>query len=159
MDNFNNEFNNSTEPTVDYSQPGTFTGATAQWQSNNAQEELPTYTESFDNAYSYEAPVYERDAKENNGKIAVSIISMILGIISLVCCPVYLSYITIVFAFVALIMGFISVKNKYAGKGMAIAGIICGAIGFIISGIVLAMIMIACVGGVASSASSSYYYY
>ena len=78
MDNFNNEFNNSTEPTVDYSQPGAFTGETAQWQSNNAQEELPTYTESFDNAYSYEAPVYERDAKENNGKIAVSIISMIL---------------------------------------------------------------------------------
>ena len=38
MDNFNNQFNNSNEPTVDYSQPGTFTGATAEWQSNNVQE-------------------------------------------------------------------------------------------------------------------------
>ena len=154
MDNFNNEFNNSTEPTVDYSQPGTFTGATAQWQTNNAQEELPTYTESFGNAYSYEAPVYETTAKEPKKLIGLSIASMILGILSIVCCSFW--YISGLFALVGLVLGVISMVKKCSGKGMAIAGIICSVLGMLIS---IVMIIIVIAGVVGSSASSSYYYY
>ncbi len=161
MDNFNNEFNNSTEPTVDYSQPGTFTGETAQWQANNTQEELPTYTESFGNAYSYEAPVYEETAKENNGKIGISITSMILGIVSFVCCPIYFWWIDGILAIVSIVMGIVSVKNKYAGKGMAIAGIICAALALVFAGIMLALFILGFSAGFVealSSSSSSYYY-
>lgn len=155
MDNFNNQFNNSNEPTVDYSQPGTFTGATAEWQSNNVQEELPTFTETVGNAYSYEAPVYE-ETKTNNGKVGVSIVSMITGILSLVCCPVYTFIFIWVLSLTSLITGIISLKNKYAGKGMAIAGIICSVISLLIAGFMIVTIVI---GGLASGASSSSYYY
>ncbi len=155
MDNFNNEFNNSTEPTVDYSQPGTFTGETAQWQANNAQEELPTYTESFGNAYSYEAPAFETaPAQEPKKLIGLSIASMILGILSIVCCSAW--YIAGLFALAGLVLGIISMVKKCSGKGMAIAGIICSVIGLIIA---VVMLLIVVVGFIGSASSSSYYYY
>lgn len=155
MDNFNNEFNNSTEPTVDYSQPGTFTGETAQWQANNAQEELPTYTESVGDAYSYEAPAFETaPAQEPKKLIGLSIASMILGILSIVCCSVW--YIAGLFALAGLVLGIISMVKKCSGKGMAIAGIICSVIGLIIA---IAMIFIVVLGIIGSTSSNSYYYY
>ena len=158
MDNFTNEVNNTPETTVDYSQPGTFTGATAQWQANNVQEELPTFTESFGDAYSYEAPVFE-ETKKNNGKVGIAITAMILGILSVICCPTYLWFVDVIFAIVALIMGIVAFKKKYAGKGMAIAAIICGSIGLVFSGIMAIMWIVAIVSSAVGTASSSYYYY
>lgn len=156
MDNFTNNVNGTPESTVDYSQPGAFTGETAQWQANNAvQEELPTYTESFGNAYSYEAPVYEgATASEPKKLIGLSIASMVLGILSIVCCWIW--YLGGFFALVGLVLGIISMVKKCSGKGMAVAGIICSAIGLIISAV---MIVIVIAGVASSAASSSYYYY
>lgn len=160
MDNFTNDVNNTPETTVDYSQPGTFAGESAQWQANNTQEELPTFTENAGDTYtySYEAPVFE-ETKTNNGKVGVSIVAMILGILSIVCCPTYLWFVDLVLAIVALIMGIISLKKKYAGKGMAIAAIVCGSIGLVISGIMAVMWIMMIVTSAVGTASSSYYYY
>lgn len=156
MDNFTNDVNNTQTSTMDYSQPGTFTGATAEWQSNNAQEELPTYTESFGNAYSYDATSYDSTATPSEPKklIGLSIASLVCGVLSIVCCAAW--YISGLFALAGLVLGIISMVKKCSGKGMAIAGIICSALGLIAS---VAMVIVAIASVVGSSASSSYYYY
>ena len=150
MDNFNNQVDNTPESTVDYSQPGTFAGATAEWQANNAREELPTFTESFGDGYS--APVFEEaPVPEKKKMVGVAIVSMILGILSILCC--YLGAFNLITAIPSLILGIVTIVKKFAGKGMAIAGIICASIA-----IVLGLIITIGYGGLLSASSSSYYY-
>ncbi|MGN1317751.1 MAG: DUF4190 domain-containing protein [Lachnospirales bacterium] len=66
--------------------------------------------------------------KEGNGYIGISIASMVLGILGLLCC-----YCGLLFSIVGLVLGCVSLSQKYDGKGMAIAGIVMGGIGVILS--------------------------
>ncbi len=87
-------------------------------------------------------PVYEKidssnqnEIKQEGGKIGFSIASLVCGILSIIfCCSDIFGFIL---AVAAVVLGIIVLRNKYDGKGMAIAGIITGGIGFLISGILL----------------------
>ena len=60
----------------------------------------------------------------------LAIASMVLGIVALVlscCVPV----VTFICALLAVILGGVSLAKKMGGKGMAIAGLVCGIIGCI----------------------------
>lgn len=58
----------------------------------------------------------------------LAIASMVLGIVALVfsCC---LPWVTFICALLAVIFGGVSLAKKMGGKGMAIAGLVCGIIG------------------------------
>ena len=71
------------------------------------------------------------------------IAAMVLGILSLIICCFWQYSIT--FAVIAIVLGIIGVKKP--GKGMAIAGIITGAIGFIFSIIAIVIFLIIGVSG------------
>lgn len=60
----------------------------------------------------------------------LAIASMVLGIVALVlsCCVPYLP---IVLSLLAVILGGVSLAKKMGGKGMAIAGLVCGIIGLV----------------------------
>ena len=74
-----------------------------------------------------------------NGNIGLSVASMVCGILSLICCCFW--YLGIILAIAAIVMGIISIKNGYDGKGMAIAGLVTGGI------TILALIVILILGG------------
>ena len=64
-----------------------------------------------------------------NGSPGFAIASMVLGILSLICCcfwPISLGC-----AIIAIILGIVAIYNKYDGKGMAIAGIVLGGISIV----------------------------
>lgn len=84
------------------------------------------------NDYYQQTPYYEQKTvpvKESNGNIGFAIASMICGILSLLCCC--LTGINAVFAIAAIILGIVSIYNKYDGRGMAIAGIVTGCIALV----------------------------
>lgn len=76
-----------------------------------------------------EIPVYE-DTAEVKGKKPFAITSLICGIASIVCCCIpILCYL---FPIAGIVFGILSLKKEEGrGKGMAIAGIVCGSIGAI----------------------------
>ena len=61
------------------------------------------------------------------GMVGISVAGMVSGILSLLCCC--FPYFSMLLGIAALVLGFISLKNRYDGKGMAIAGMVCGGIG------------------------------
>lgn len=69
-----------------------------------------------------------------NKSNAMSIISMIFGILSLICCCFY-GPIGFGLAATGIILGIIVLATKRPGAGMAVAGIVCGIIGLIFSSI------------------------
>lgn len=81
-------------------------------------------------------PVQQPVAPQAKPSAALGIASMILGICSLVlsCCVPYLPFFL---ALVAVVLGGICIAKKMGGKGMAIAGLVCGIIALIPSLIVL----------------------
>lgn len=82
---------------------------------------------SAPNYSTYTSNTATAPAKTNNGgNIGFSIASMICGIFSIICCCSVFGFVT---GIVALIFGIVTVKSNFAGKGMAIAGIITGGIG------------------------------
>ena len=97
----------------------------------------PTYNDNSTQYYSSN-PTTET---VSGGNIGVAIASLVCGILSLVCCC--LSWFSFVLAVAAIVLGIITIAKKYDGKGMAIAGIVTAAIGFIIFivfiGIIVAM--------------------
>ncbi len=100
------------------------------------------YTDSS-NVDSFGNPIQDMDRfniPQNHGTPVLAIVSMILGILatvsSTVCCCVYGFIAGIPLGIAALITGFINTKKQSGGKGMAIAGIITGAVGVLI-GLVL----------------------
>ena len=68
-----------------------------------------------------------------------SIASLVLGILSLVCCCFW--YVSGIFAVLGLIFSIIVLVKHKPGKGLAIAGLICSAIGLIIAVIMGIMII------------------
>ena len=87
------------------------------------------------------------DAAQDESKV-FAIISLVCGIISLICsCCGWLS---IIAAVAAGVLGFISISRHEDGKGMAIAGIICGGIGLVTA--VSILIFSAITGGIINAA-------
>ena len=70
----------------------------------------------------------ERDKKETSN-LAVS--SLVLGILTLVF--FWVPYLAIITGIIAVIQGIINVAQRRAGQGMAVAGIVTGALGVLIS--------------------------
>lgn len=66
----------------------------------------------------------------------LSIASMVCGIVAIVmlCCFYWLS---VVLGLVAIILGAVALKKQAGGKGMAIAGLVCGILG-VIPGVLMA---------------------
>ncbi len=91
--------------------------------------------------YDVQSPQYyntgDNETKQGGGNIGFSIASLVCGILSLICCC--LPLFSAVLAIAAVVIGIITLCFKYDGKGMAIAGIITGGIGFLI---VIAMFVI-----------------
>jgi len=101
------------------------------------QEPVRTYSEQSASSNEAPKPAPEvKPASTGNGNQGFAIASMVCGIISILCCCCSgLGFIT---AVAALVLGIIAVNKQYDGKGMAIAGIVCGGIGLLI--FILAMI-------------------
>ena len=99
----------------------------------NQNETVENVTESAEEvsseAYSAVAP----EEKESN---VFAIISMIAGILSILCCC--FGAIGIVIAIAAVVLGIISIKKEEPKKGMAIAGIVCGGVGLILAVVAIA---------------------
>ena len=76
-----------------------------------------------------------------------AIASLVLGILSLVCCCFW--YVSGIFAVLGLIFSIIVLAKHKPGRGMAIAGLICSAIGLIIA--VIMGIMVIYIGANMSS--------
>lgn len=79
-------------------------------------------------AYSYPGMPMQ---PQGNGMMGISIASMVLGIISIICCFMMLFNFLLVIP--GLVFGIIAVVKKYDGKGMAIAGIVCCSVGLVLS--------------------------
>lgn len=98
-------------------------------QFNNNQYQSPQYIQpQYKGQSQYQQPYnqYQMPSQPNYG---MAVASMICGIVSIVfnCCIWYISLPT---AIVSFILGILSIKNKYSGKGMAIAGIVLSSIVF-----------------------------
>ena len=100
-------------------------------QNVSSEETVPVYNAQPPQNYSSN----QNELKQEGGKIGFSIASLVCGILSITCCC------STIFGFIlavaAIVLGIIVLRNKYDGKGMAIAGIITGGIGFLISGTIL----------------------
>lgn len=108
-------------------------------QSNNGSSNANTNP-----YYDAQSPQYyssnQNELKQEGGKIGFSIASLVCGILSLTCCCS--TTFGLILAVAAVVLGIIVLHNKYDGKGMAIAGIITGCIGCLISGIMLLLLRI-----------------
>lgn len=68
--------------------------------------------------------------ENQQGGAGMAIASMVLGILALLlsCCVPYVPF---VLALIGIILGGVALAKKTAGKGMAIAGLVCSIIAFI----------------------------
>lgn len=75
--------------------------------------------------------------EQTGGGAGLSIASMVLGIVALVlsCCFYYIS---IPCAIIGIILGAVSIKGNHAGKGMAIAGLVCSIISIVPAVVIIA---------------------
>lgn len=76
------------------------------------------------------------DTNIQNQSKGLAIASMVLGICALVlsCC---VPYVPALLALLAVVFGGVSIAKKKGGKGMAVAGLVCGVIGLVPSVIVI----------------------
>lgn len=119
-------------------------------EENNSYENSSEETQ-YTQAPRTEEPVYSGEATDySSGKgqnKGFGIASMVCGIISMIgCCGLW--YVSIPLAIVAIVLGIVQIVKNEA-RGMAIAGIVCGAIGAILSILVI-------VGAVAFMSSGLY---
>lgn len=128
MDNYNEEINdNVQDDVIEYV--------------TDAEEISASEEPKIDNSYAQSATseTYAYAVNSDDDKVAntLGIISMVCGILSLICCCG--SCIEVPLAVAAIVCGIISINKSDAGKGMAIAGITCGVIG-IVMGVVVVII-------------------
>ena len=102
-----------------------------------AQTEQPASSFNTDfqsNDYVQPDQIYNQfDANQpQGGGKGMSIAAMVLGIVAAVniCCC---TYVGIICGTIAIILGIMSIKKNNEGRGMAIAGIICGSIGGVVT--------------------------
>lgn len=72
--------------------------------------------------------------------IGFSIAGMICGIISIMAC--IFMYIDLMISIPGLILSIVALAKKYDGKGMAIAGVVCNAIGTALSTIIFVIVLL-----------------
>ena len=82
---------------------------------------------------------YSEDIEEGGGNIGFAIASLVCGCLSILCC--FGGCISWIFSIVAIIMGIITISKKYDGRGFAIAGIITGSVGAVLS-IIMIVVML-----------------
>lgn len=99
----------------------------------NQNETVEDVTESAEEVSS---ATYSSVAPEEKQSNVFAIISMIAGIVSILCCC--FGVIGIVIAVAAVVLGIISIKKEEPKKGMAIAGIVCGGVGLILAVVIIA---------------------
>ncbi len=78
---------------------------------------------------------YSEEVEEGGGNIGFAIASLVCGCLSILCCVG--GCISWIFSIVAIVMGIITIVKKYDGKGFAIAGIVTGGVGILLSVIIL----------------------
>lgn len=88
------------------------------------------YDNHYDNNYEENYEDYYEEPTSGGGP-ALSIISMVFGILSNVCCC--FTGFSITLGIAAVVCGIIAVVKRKSVKGMAIAGIITGGLGFILA--------------------------
>lgn len=115
-------------------------------------ETATTYSQA-DNTYTYSQPAVtyyaEPEAEKKGGYKGVAIAALICGIVSLVCCPAgccgaCVRGFNILIAIAAVVLGIITLVKAFDGKGMAIAGIVCGGIALL--GLIITLISSAAMG-------------
>lgn len=86
----------------------------------------------------YEQPVYAEPAKKSNTKAILALVFGILALLISCCC----TYLAIALGVAAIILAVVS-KNDNDGKmsGMAIAGMVCGIIGILISVVSIILVL------------------
>ena len=91
---------------------------------------------------------------QNNNSMGLSVASMVLGICSLVF-MCFIPYLPIITSIVGIVLAALALKNKQAGKGMAIAGLVLSIIALVIY---IVCIIIVLVVGTATLGSLAAYY-
>ena len=121
--------------------------------------EQPVAQETVEQVEAPYIPPVEEEKKVSNTK---AIISLVCGILSLICCCGFTLGLNLIPGIVAIILSLADKKARGQMSGLALAGLICGIIGTVISVGVLIynIIYFILVGGFAFAemASSSYYY-
>lgn len=94
------------------------------------------YSHQYGQPQQYNAPYYNAqypEYRENNNSNGFAIASLVLGLISIVCCFTSFSgccfwLIALPASIVGLILGIVSLKKGEQGKGMAIAGVVTSGV-------------------------------
>ncbi len=102
---------------------------------NSSSDSSSGFYESSE-TYSDYSENYE---EEGGGSIGFAIASLVCGCLSILCCVG--GCISWIFSIVAIVMGIITITKKYDGKGFAIAGLITGGVGILLS-IVIVVAMV-----------------
>ncbi len=102
---------------------------------SNDTQSTYTYTpQSAQSAQTYYS--VPEEPKKEGGYIGVAIASLVCGILSLLCCPLACcgsccGGLNVLLAIAAVVLGIISLVKAFEGKGMAIAGLVCGGIALV----------------------------
>lgn len=154
MDNQNNNddflYGGNEQPTTGYEEPVVENENITDAESEPQQ--LPPYGQEANNQsqyyqnpygqYNYNQNPYGQNAynpyEQQNKKNTLGIISLVAGILSVICCCLNF-YISIVVGITAIVTAIISIKKKEQTKGFAITGLCLGIVAILL-GIVLAII-------------------
>ncbi len=107
-------------------------------------ETIDSSSDTVETTTTYETPSYDTPSSE--GSKVFGIISLVCGILSLLCCCT--GWIGLVLSIAAIVLGILSINKQEDARGMAIAGIVCGGVG-----VILALIMV--IMGAAFSAADA----
>ena len=82
---------------------------------------------------------YTTDSSDGsgNGSKVFAIISLVCGILSVLCCCT--GWMGLVLSIAAIVLGILSINKQEDAKGMAIAGIVCGAVGVLLGLVIVIM--------------------
>lgn len=102
--------------------------------SNDTQSTYTYTTQSTPSAQTYYS--IPEEPKKEGGYIGVAIASLVCGILSLLCCPLACcgsccGGFNVLLAIAAIVLGIIALVKAFEGKGMAIAGLVCGGIALV----------------------------
>lgn len=113
-----------------------FNGQPNQNQYQNSYQDPNQYQNPYQNQSSYGQPPYQNQQKASNG---LAITSMVLALVSIIL-SCFIPYLSVPMDIAAIILGIFSlVKCKNASKGMAITGIVVGAIMLIFGVLIIVM--------------------
>jgi len=136
-----NNINNNGMPNENQNKPQyqSDTGQPVSGQGYSQQNNQPQYNQQ-QTQFQYGQPPYQQpynyqpgnDQQKSNGSYGMAVASLVLGIFGVLfgCCSMW--FINIPAAIAALVLGIMSIRQKKAGKGMAVAGIVLSSIALLI---------------------------